>query len=135
MRLAIDTNVLISALVADSKTRKLILESDHEFYSPDYLEIEVREHEDELIEKSGLTDSDFKSLWTLLFDEIEVVPREVYSEELEESREIMKEIDVKDAPFLACALAKDAKVWSDDKHFQKQDLVAVVKSSELIRET
>lgn len=109
MRLAIDTNVPISALVADSKTRELILESYHELYSPDYLKIEVQKHEDESIEKSGLTDSHFKSLWALLFEEIEVVPRGEYCGELEKSKGIMEDIDVKDAPFLARALEKTQK--------------------------
>lgn len=133
MRLVVDANILISALIADSKTRELIIDLDHEFYSPDFLKTEIRKHKNELLEKSGLKESDFRSLMILLLERINVVPIEEYEEKLARSKEVMRKIDLKDAPFLACALAKNAKIWSDDGHFQKQNLVPALETHELVR--
>ena len=36
MKFVVDTNVLISALLKDSVSRKLLIELDEDFYSPDF---------------------------------------------------------------------------------------------------
>lgn len=133
MRLVIDTNVLISALVADSKTRELIIDSNHKLYSPDYLLSEIRKYEEELIEKSGLREHEFRTLLVLLLNEVSIIPIEEYRRELEKAKEIMEKIDVRDVPFLACALAKNAKIWSDDYHFERQKLVDSLKTQEVLQ--
>jgi len=44
MKFVIDSNVLISALILDSVTRELILETEKELYSPDFLESKINKH-------------------------------------------------------------------------------------------
>ena len=59
----------------------------------------------------------------------EAKPTHLYTDE-----EIMKDIDVKDAPFLAAALAiPNDGIWSHDKHFEKQNKVKVWISKELLK--
>jgi predicted nucleic acid-binding protein len=45
---------------------------------------------------------------------------------------IMKAIDIKDTPFLAAALATKSDIWSDDKHFEKQNKVKVWKTKDIV---
>lgn len=50
-----------------------------------------------------------------------------------EAKEIMKNIDINDAPILAYALAiRNQGIWTEDKHFEKQDKARMWKSIELL---
>jgi len=42
----------------------------------------------------------------------------------------MGHIDENDVVFIATALAFNCSIWSDDKHFQKQNRVKIFKTSE-----
>ena len=55
MRIVIDSNILFSALIRNSKTRKLILEYEGFFLFPNYIFSEMQRHKYELIAKSGMT--------------------------------------------------------------------------------
>ena len=44
----------------------------------------------------------------------------------------MDHIDPNDTPFVAAALAMNAFIWSEDKHFQKQHKVKIVTTAELM---
>ena len=46
---------------------------------------------------------------------------------------MIKEIDKKDAPFIATSLAhNNCPIWSDDKHFKLQEKIKVYTTEELI---
>ena len=45
---------------------------------------------------------------------------------------IMKDIDVNDAPILACALSiPNDGIWTEDKDFERQQIVNIWKTKEL----
>ncbi len=51
-----------------------------------------------------------------------------------EAIRIMKPIDPEDAVFIALALStQNEGIWSEDKHFEKQDTVRIWKTKDLIR--
>ncbi len=131
MKLVIDTNVIISALIKESITREIILDSNHLFVSPDFLVSEINKHRELIKEKSGLSEEKLEVVLQMLLREIEILPREEYNSSMEKAEDILGEIDQKDVPFLACALAKNCPVWSDDKDFQKQDQVDVYTTTKL----
>ena len=62
MRIIIDSNVLFSALIRDSTTRRIILEYDYFFLFPSFIFEEVEKHKEELFKKSKMTKEDFDSL-------------------------------------------------------------------------
>ncbi len=84
------------------------------------------------MDKSGLSSIELDSLLTLLMENIVVVPKEVYENKMHQANEALGEVDRKDVPFLAVGLEKDAIIWSDDKHFDEQDLVEVWKTGMMI---
>lgn len=51
---------------------------------------------------------------------------------MEAAFEIMKEIDEKDAPFLALAMQLGCPVWSNDRHFQRQNEVRVYTTRDIL---
>ncbi len=44
----------------------------------------------------------------------------------------MKVIDIKDAPFIALALKLKIPIWSNDKHFKKQQKVVSYTTDEIM---
>ena len=49
------------------------------------------------------------------------------------ARVIMNPIDPDDSEFLALAIRQNTPIWSHDKHFEKQHLVPVVKSADILQ--
>jgi predicted nucleic acid-binding protein len=132
MQIVIDSNVLFSALIKDSFTRKTILEHDGFFLFPAYVFEELEKHKTELMEKSGMVPAEFNLLSQIILQKVLVVPNEVLNSHFNEAMSIIEEIDPDDAPFIACALAYPESVfWSDDKKLKKQSKVKVLNSQEI----
>jgi predicted nucleic acid-binding protein len=49
----------------------------------------------------------------------------------EEACKIMKDIGSDDILFIAAALAFNAIIWSDDKHFKKQNRIKILSTEEM----
>ncbi len=105
MKIIIDSNVLFSALIRDAKTRSIILEYGDFFLFPSYIFEEMHEHIDELYTKTKLSKDDFKKLLHLILRKVVIVPNDVLEPYKDKSVEIIKDIDIDDAPFIACSLA------------------------------
>jgi predicted nucleic acid-binding protein len=54
MKLVIDANVVISALIADSKTRELIVTLEPDLLTPAFVHGEVENYENLIVAKSGM---------------------------------------------------------------------------------
>ena len=74
MRLVIDANVVISALIADSKTRELIVTLEPDIVTPEFVHDEIGNYEELIVEKSGMTPDRVARFTDLLLQYIEVVP-------------------------------------------------------------
>ncbi len=131
MKLVIDTNVFISALIKDSKTRRLIKEIRANLLFPEYEFEELKEHKLEIIKKSLLTEREFNILFLKLLKYVNIIPDYIIEEYKEEAFNIMGRIDEKDVQFIATALAFNCSIWSDDKHFKKQDKVKILTTNEM----
>lgn len=135
MRLVLDANRLFAALIKNSVARKILLHPDIEFIAPDYILHEVLNHKAELIEKSKLLEDEFDILFELIFENIDVIPYEEIKPCYQRAKEIMENIDPDDAVFLALALCSpNDGIWTEDMHFDKQDVVRIWKTGELIEE-
>ena len=60
-----------------------------------------------------------------------VVRNDLILEHKNKAKEIMGKIDKDDVIFIATALAKNAVIWSDDKHFQKQKEIKIFTTKEI----
>lgn len=134
MNLVVDTNVLLSALIADSATRTLLGVIDDQLVAPAALKSELERYRDLLREKSGLTETELDVLRDRLFAHIELVPAAEIHAYRGEAEDALAETDPDDVIFLATALAVDGAIWSDDRHFKEQDLVPVLTTEEVLDE-
>ncbi|MDG5819553.1 PIN domain-containing protein [Natronococcus sp. A-GB7] len=132
MMLVIDANVVISALIADSKTRELIVTLEPDLLTPAFVHDEVESYEDLIVEKSGLEPDRVAQFIDLLFQYIEVVPADDFYPAIERADEAIGDTDPDDVLYLACAIASDGAIWSDDSDFDKQDLVDTYSTSDVI---
>ena len=133
MRLVIDTNITIGALIRDSLLRKIILSDIFELYAPEYMFEEVLKHKNTILKKSGMNEDSFTALIMLLEKHISFVPKSEYIKNLGFAEEVMKEIDINDSIFIAASLTINCPVWSDDGHFDSQDEVVVYKTEDIVK--
>ena len=132
MKLAVDANVVISALISDSKTRELIVTLEPSLVTPAVVYDEVEKYEDLIVEKSGMDVDRVRQFLELLFEHIETVPASDFYQHIEQADSAIGETDPDDVLYVACALGYDASIWSDDSDFDEQDFVPVFTTSEVI---
>lgn len=132
MKLVVDANVVISALIADSKTRELVVTLEADLLTPEVVHGEIETHEALIVEKSGMDPSQVERFLDLLFQHVETVPAGDFYPYIERVEEAIGNTDPDDVLYLACALAHDADVWSDDSDFREQDLVQVHSTDEVV---
>ena len=132
MKLVIDANVVISALIADSKTRELVVTLEPDLLTPAFVHDEVQNYEDLIVEKSGMEPERVTQFIDLLFQYIDVVPASEFYPAIESADEAIGDTDPDDVLYLACAIAYDAAIWSDDSDFEEQNMVETYSTSDLI---
>lgn len=133
MNIIIDSNILFSALIKDSKTRKIILEYDGFFLFPSFIFEEMQKHKAELLKKSKMPEGDFNNLLQLILRKVFIIPNEVLLPYRKEAFEIANNIDPDDIIFVACAIAyPDSIIWSNDRKLKKQSKVKVLDTKEII---
>ncbi len=132
MELVVDSNIIISALIRDSLTRKIILDSNHRFYAPEFLRTEIEKYEDLIKEKFNLKESEVETLLNIVLVEIEILPIESYEDKLDKAEDLIGNEDIKDVPFLAVALHKGYEIWSDDQDLHQQQKIEAKITEEII---
>lgn len=132
MKLVIDTNRIMAGLLKDSGSRKIILHDSFSFYAPDYIETELLKHRAYLEKKAKIPEPDFDVLMNTLLDKITLVPFEDFEHEYDRAMHIMETIDENDSPFLAVGIAlKIPGIWTEDRHFLRQDILKVFTNRDL----
>jgi len=134
MILIVDANVVISALIRNSKSRELLTISPFVLYSPDTLLESIEKYKEEFIQRSELSDKDFETLLSFILEKITIVNQQEYKSKLEQAQDIIGHIDIGDVDYIALALSvKNDGIWSDDAHFQKQDKIKVYQTEDIVR--
>lgn len=134
MKLVVDTSILFAALLKKSAVRELLLNSLFEFYVPEFGIEEIEKHVEEIVDRSGLSAENVYLLLGVLLASIQVVPAERILKKYREAEKIMGKIDRDDVPFVALALSfPNDGIWSEDKHFLKQEKVRVWRTRDLLK--
>ncbi|NVM55181.1 MAG: hypothetical protein HWN66_15855 [Candidatus Helarchaeota archaeon] len=133
MKLVINTNILKSGLINQSTTRKILFNPKFYLYLPEFLLNELAKHLPEIVQKSNLDIDEIKKLINLFLENLKIVPFKEYEDQLTKATDIIGQIDEKDVPFVAVALAiTNDGIWSNDKHFQKQSVIKIYTTEDLI---
>src|SRR3989338_3118761 len=134
MIIIIDSNILFSALIKDSLTRKLIYETDYDLILPEIVFEELRKYKEELVRKTRLSEEEFDKTLRLILKYVRIIPTEQIKHYRNEAWEIIKDHSPEDVMFIACALAFDGSIlWSDDKKLKRQNKVTVLNTSEILK--
>jgi predicted nucleic acid-binding protein len=134
--LVADTNILISALLKDYSINARLIKSGYfSVYFPDYGIKEIDSYRNYIDAKRKRSSQPvaLEYAQSFLLKAIQVVPLDLYHPRMKAAFEIMKEIDEKDAPFLALAMQLGCPVWSNDRHFQRQKEVRVYTTRDILQ--
>lgn len=133
MRLIVDTNIIFAALIRDSHTRYILFHVQAELFTVGFTYIELQKYKDEILRKSNATPEIIDIFFNKIMKRITIIDDTLIKTKFREAHKIMETIDIKDTPFLAAALATDADIWSDDKHFERQNKVKVWKTRDIFQ--
>lgn len=129
MKLVVDANVLFSALIRDSATRRLFFEEGFELYAPDYLFEEFAKHRIEIMEKTKRSENEFEEMLVILRGRITEIPFSAFGGFMKKAIGISP--DRKDAAYFAVAFAINGCIWSNDKRLKDQKSVLVLNIAEI----
>lgn len=130
-QIVIDTNIFISALIKNGLTREIIINFPFNLFFPEYEFIEIKNNKEEIIKKSGLSETELINLIRQLLKHVKIVRNSRIVKYRTKADEIMRNIDKDDSVFIATALAFNCPIWSDDKHFQKQKEIKIFTTKEI----
>jgi len=133
MNIVIDTNIFISALIKDSKTREIIFKTNLNLLFPEFEFQEIFNHTDEILKKSKLKESELHSVLLGLLRKVKIIRVDKIIKYKKEADKIIGNIDKDDVIFIATALAFNCPIWTDDNHFQKQNRIKIIKTNEMIK--
>ncbi|MBI3413454.1 MAG: PIN domain-containing protein [Candidatus Aenigmarchaeota archaeon] len=134
MNIVVDTNVLISALIRNSTTRKIIIESDCKFYYPETSLHEIRNYKALILDKSGISEVEYDELFNRLLKYVTLITDEQIRPKLKDAEMEFARVDPDDVVFLAAALTIDnCMIWSEDKDFEKQNRIKILKTRDVLK--
>jgi len=131
--LAVDTNIIIAALIKNGIIRKILTDFKINFLFPDYGIGEIYKYKEEIKTKANMNEKEFNILLLRILKYIKLVPLDIIAKHKEESDNIMKNIDKDDSVFIATALAFNCSIWSEDNHFKKQNKIKVITTKDLLK--
>jgi predicted nucleic acid-binding protein len=135
IRLVVDTNIIISALLKDDSLTARILRSNAcSFYYPWDGLSEINYYREYIISKRAkyIQASSFEHALQFILESVNIVPSEMYSGSIEEAFRLMERRDPKYTPFLALAMQLDSPLWSNDNHFKELQNVVVYSTGSLV---
>lgn len=133
MKLIIDSNRIIAALIKESATRKLLFNSIFQFYAPIGIFDEILRYKEIIIKKAEIFEDEFVGLFKGMMDRVNIVPDLEIKKELSKAESIMEKIDVDDSFFIACGfIVKTDGIWTEDGHFYKQSALKPYRTKTLL---
>ncbi len=131
MNIILDSNIVFSALIKDSLTRKIILDSNLNFFFPEIIYQELKKYESHIIKKSKLNKKEYLKLLNTIIKKTILIKTTEVLKELPIAINIIKDIDIKDRIFIACALKYETILWSDDKALKQQNKIIIMNTQEI----
>ena len=105
MKFVLDTNILLKALIRNSKVRAALLSPNHQLFVPEYAVEETRRHFGLIVKKTGLSEEEVKLVLGVLLTNLHVILSRDIMANWKAAEGIMVDIDRSDIPFVAAALS------------------------------
>jgi predicted nucleic acid-binding protein len=140
VKVIIDTNIIFSALLnSNNAIGDLLFNSDNvfEFYSCNYMRVEISRHWLKLKRISKLSDEELQEAMLRIFEKVHFLNEELVPEKTWLiAEEIAKDIDIDDADFIALTKHLKGYLWTGDKELysglKKKKFKWVVNTAELM---
>lgn len=133
MRIIVDSNIIMSAMIKQGTTRTILTNPKIEFYTVKFAIQEIRKYKKLITKKSGLTEEEFEIMLSLTMDNIKIIEKQQAKTKLKEAKKLIEKIDSKDVPILSGALSiPNEGLWTMDKHLKKQKKAKVYNTKEII---
>ena len=130
MKLVVDTNRIIAALISNGVSRKILMDENFEFVTPAFTLVEIEKYREEIQKKAEVSHEEFILLMSYLFERVAIISPEEYDPYIEEARMLIN--DVSDVPFVALSLAVGIGIWTDDAHFLQQKKMTIFRTKDLM---
>ncbi len=130
MDLVIDANILFSALIKEVFAYSILFSDRFNFFTPEYIFIELERHKEELLGKTEHTIEEFFNLLEILKRRIIIIPLEELVSYVEEAEKLTP--DPQDMVYFALALKLNCVIWSNDKKLKEQTKIKVYNTKELM---
>ena len=134
MKVVLDTNVLVSALMRDGYTRTILLHPDLSLVTPEYALEEVQRHLPGIADRMRTSIQQARLTVELLLEHIETVPAAEYREFEARAEELIAAVDPDDVQFAALAMATGRPVWTQDKALLNCSGLMTISTPQLARE-
>ncbi len=132
MKIVIDSNRVIAALIQNSTTREILFDKTFEFFAPEYIKDEIEKYRKEIIGKACISEEEFEVLLSLIFEHITIIPKTEYQNLVNGLRDITK--DTKDiAYFAVCIFVKADGIWTHDLHFREQKRFKIFMNIDMLK--
>lgn len=131
MKIVVDSNRAIAALIKDSTTREILYNKEFEFFAPEYIKSDIGRYKNEIIQKAEITNDEFEVLLPLIFEHIIIISKNEYQEFIGELQNEISDPD--DVAYLAVCLFIHAEgIWTHDPHFNEQKKVRVFTNIDML---
>ena len=130
MNIVLENNILFSIMNPKSLSSYLFFSINANFLAPEFIKQELEEHEEECINKSGLSKQEFEIRKAEIESSIKFFRSFEYEESLKRSAKLISDLD--DIDFLALAISKKSIIWSNDIHLKEQNLIKTLTTSEVL---
>jgi len=131
LKLVVDANILFAALIKEGLTAELLISDELNCFAPEFLFDEFSKYEQILLAKTKRSKTEFTQYMNILKEEIEIIPQKEIMSFIKKAETISP--DPKDLVYIACALATNSKIWSNDKKLkEEQEEVKVITTEELV---
>lgn len=133
MRIVVDANIFIAALMGSRGKLVIITSQNYDFYAPANIVREIMKYREKISERMNWTSQEFDISFNALIVFIKPIKEKEYELFMEKVVSVMNKRDVKDSDYVACALYVGADfIWSDDNDFTEQNLIQVKNTAEFI---
>jgi predicted nucleic acid-binding protein len=140
MKIIVDTNIVFSAILNSSSTiGKVLMQSKKhfQFYTCDFLRVELVKHKKKLLSLTKLSEDELFELENLVTENISFINESLIpTKTIIAAESLLKNIDIKDTPFVALAVHLDATLWTGDSKLitglKRKKFYNVASTSELV---
>lgn len=115
----IDSNILFGAIISSRRIYFEIIKN-FDLYAPDYILKEIEKYEEFLLKKTKLPKKELNSFLIKLFKGVTILPAIILDKKSKQrAMELCKDVDEKDAPYIALAIELDIPFITNDKKLYK----------------